>query len=333
MSEAIVEFTFMGNKMIIQCMKEEKMKDICKRYSIKIERHINTLLFLYNGNIINLELSFEEQANIIDKNNRKMNIIVDIKEIDEFICPKCGEKIELNKEKLDEIILLNNNIKDKINGLKMNIENIIKNSIISQINNQLTNINLILNIINEDINKNNNKLKNILNDNILNDINENKNIIRGIIDINSYEINNNIILFNTDNNNDIDVFINNKKINIIKDNNKWKYKFNTEGKYIFEIIFNNNINNMKQFFEKCTNIISLDFTYFNSSNIINMYNMLSECNKLKEIKGLNKFNTRKVTNMSGMFQKCNVLEYIDLSNFNTDNVTDMSYMFNECHKV
>ena len=158
MSEAIVEFIFMGNKMIIQCMKEEKMKDICKRYSIKIERHINTLLFIYNGNIINLELSFEEQANIIDKNNRKMNIIVDIKEIDEFICPKCGEKIELNKEKLDEIILLNNNIKDKINGLKMTIENIINNSIIDIINNQLKNINIILNSINEDINKNNNKL-------------------------------------------------------------------------------------------------------------------------------------------------------------------------------
>ena len=333
MSEAIVEFTFMGNKMIIQCMKEEKMKDICKRYSIKIERHINTLLFIYNGNIINLELSFEEQANIIDKNNRKMNIIVDIKEIDEFICPKCGEKIELNKEKLDEIILLNNNIKDKINGLKMNIENIINNSIIDIINNQLKNINIILNSINEDINKNNNKLKNILNDNINNHFNNNKNIIRGIIDINSYEINNNIILFNTDNNNDIDVFINNKKINIIKDNNKWKYKFENEGKYIFEIIFNNNINNMESFFEKCFNIISLDFTYFNSSNITNMYNMLSECNKLKEIKGLNRLNTSKVTDMSGMFQECNVLENIDLSNFNTDNVTNMSFMFNKCNKI
>ena len=305
MSEAIVEFTFMGNKMIIQCMKEEKMKDICKRYSIKIERHINTLIFMYNGNQINLELSFEEQANSMDKNNRRMNILVYNKDTDEFICPKCGEIIQLNTEKLDEIILLNNNIKDKINGLKMTIENIINNSIIDIINNQLKNINVILNSINEDINKNNNKLKNILNDNIYTN---NKNIIRGMIDINSYEINNNIILFNTDNNNDIDVFINNKKVNIMKDNNKWKYKFEKEGKYILEIIFNNNITNMKQFFEKCTNIISLDFTYFNSSNITNMLCMLSECNNLKEIKGINKLNTSKVTDMSGMFQECNVLE-------------------------
>ena len=157
MSEAIVEFTFMGNKMIIQCMKEEKMKDICKRYSIKIERHINTLLFIYNGNIINLELSFEEQANIIDKNNRKMNIIVDIKEIDEFICPKCGEKIKLNTEKIDNIILSINSLKETIDSAKLMLENVIEKSSVNSINIQLKGINIILNTLNEDIKKNKRK--------------------------------------------------------------------------------------------------------------------------------------------------------------------------------
>ena len=51
--------------------------------------------------------------------------------------------------------------------------------------------------------------------------------------------------------------------------------------------------------------------------------MFNECNKLKEIKGLNKFNTSKVTSMSGMFQECNELENIDLTNFDADNVTNM----------
>ena len=37
--------------------------------------------------------------------------------------------------------------------------------------------------------------------------------------------------------------------------------------------------------------------------------------------------------MSTMFQKCNVLEYLDLSNFNTSNVTDMSWMFFGCNKL
>ena len=61
--------------------------------------------------------------------------------------------------------------------------------------------------------------------------------------------------------------------------------------------------------------------------------MFNECNKLKEIKGINNFNTNKVTNMKGMFQLCNELEYLDLSNFNTSKVTDMSLMFNSCNKL
>ena len=331
MSEANVVFNFNGQNIKIQCKKEEKMKDICERYVFKIQKNLNTLLFIYDGSILKFELSFEEQANSIDRNIREMKVSVYTNDTDEFICPKCGEKIELNNEKLDEIILINNNIKDTINGLKSIIENMIKNSKIDSMNNLLKNINLILNSINEDIKKNNDKIKNLLKDN--NIIDNNKNIIRGLIDINSYEINNDIILFNTDNNNDIDVYINNKKINIIKENNKWKYKFEKEGKYILEIIFNNNITNMKQFFEKCTNIISLDFTKFNTENVDNMELMFNECYKLKEIKGINKFNTRKVTDMSAMFQECNELEYLDLSNFNTENVNNMAWMFNQCNKL
>ena len=32
--------------------------------------------------------------------------------------------------------------------------------------------------------------------------------------------------------------------------------------------------------------------------------MFNHCEKLKEIKGINKFNTNKVTNMKAMFQAC-----------------------------
>ena len=61
--------------------------------------------------------------------------------------------------------------------------------------------------------------------------------------------------------------------------------------------------------------------------------MFNNCNKLKEIKGINKFNTNKVTNMILMFQECNELENLDLSNFNTSNVSNMSWMFNTCNKL
>ena len=55
---------------------EDKIKDICNKYSTKIGDNINTLLFLYGGDQINMELSFKEQANIIERNNKKMKVLV-----------------------------------------------------------------------------------------------------------------------------------------------------------------------------------------------------------------------------------------------------------------
>ena len=108
-------------------------------------------------------------------------------------------------------------------------------------------------------------------------------MITGILDINSDDINKNIRLFKTDINNRY-IYINNEKIDTVKENNDWKYNFKKEGKYTLNIKFKNIITNMRAFFEKSSNIISLDFSYFNTSNISNMALLFSHCNKLKEIK-------------------------------------------------
>ena len=94
-----------------------------------------------------------------------MRILVYKNENGPLICPKCGEKIKLNSEKIDEIITSNKSIQDVINGIKYNIENTIKISTINAINIQLKNINLLLNTINEDIKKNIQKLNGLWNDN------------------------------------------------------------------------------------------------------------------------------------------------------------------------
>ncbi len=60
MSEAKIIFTFNGIKTTIQCNKNEKMRDILKRYGTKVEIDINKIYLLYNGNKVNEELSFEE---------------------------------------------------------------------------------------------------------------------------------------------------------------------------------------------------------------------------------------------------------------------------------
>ena len=76
MSEANVIFTLDGLNLKIQCTLEEKMNDICKNYSTKINKNMESLIFLYEGNKVNLDLSFEKQANIIDRNNLEMKILV-----------------------------------------------------------------------------------------------------------------------------------------------------------------------------------------------------------------------------------------------------------------
>ena len=199
MSEAKVIFNFEQSILTIQCSPEDKMRDICQRYSTKVGIHMNLLMFLYGGNQLNLELKFKEQANSFDKSNKEMNVIVIKNDLDSFTCPNCGEKIKLNTEKIDEIISSNNNINDTINGIKFNIETLIKISTINTVNIQLKNINVLLNNMIEDIKKNNEKLKNLLNEanNITTKIKTNldfpnKNVIEGTLYIND---NDDIIVF------------------------------------------------------------------------------------------------------------------------------------------
>ena len=347
MSNAKVNFCLDGINLILECSKEEKMRDICQRYAAKVGRNLKTLVFLYGGTQLRFDLSFKNQANSIDNNNNEMNVLVYQISTDELICPKCGEKINLNSEILDEVVLTNNNIKNKINGIQLQLDNAINNSLINPIDIQLNNIKIILQTIIDDIKKNNEKIQKLVNSGIDNNISnvvetnninnkiQNKNEIKCVLDITSDEIGNNIVLFNSELDDGINVFLNNEKINMVKEDNKWiiDYDLENEGKYEFNIVLNTNITNMKEFFSECQNIVSIDFSDFNSSNITDMSNMFNNCKKLKQIIGLNNLITKNVTNMKSMFQQCNELEFLDLSNFDTRNVTDMSWMFNNCNKL
>ena len=119
------------------------MKDICRRFAMKIKKNINSYVYIYGGEYINFDLNYEEQQT--DKNSKEMRILVYKKEVYEYICIKCGEKVKLNHEKIDEIILNNNNIKDKIKGIELMIDMMIKSSLINTMNIQLKNLNVILN--------------------------------------------------------------------------------------------------------------------------------------------------------------------------------------------
>ena len=104
-------FYFDGDFYKIQCKKEEKFKEICKRFIIKINTEENKVYYVYNGNIIqNKELTFDEMANPEDKTRNIMNILVNAYEPEEaynirdnflirsknIICPECKEDIKFD---------------------------------------------------------------------------------------------------------------------------------------------------------------------------------------------------------------------------------------------
>ena len=64
-----IEFSYNGKNTIIQCTKEEKLKDIYKNFKFKAQVEKEILIYIYNGiTLQNEELTFNEIENTIDNN-------------------------------------------------------------------------------------------------------------------------------------------------------------------------------------------------------------------------------------------------------------------------
>ena len=113
-------------------------------------------------------------------------------------------------------------------------------------------------------------------------------------------------------------------------------KFDKKGIHVIIFKFNKNIlsESLESMFKECNNIENINFKVFNTSNIINMSYMFSNCINLKKIEfNLFLFNTSKVENMNSMFNECKNLNEIDLSLFNISKVKNMNKMFYNCENI
>ena len=121
-----VEFNLNGIITLIQCKKNEKMEEILKRFCIKVEKNKDELCFLYEGNIIEEKKTFNEIANIEDKQRKKISILIkenksiidkniNIKKFKNIICPKCYEPSIINiKDFKIKMSCKNNHIQENI---------------------------------------------------------------------------------------------------------------------------------------------------------------------------------------------------------------------------
>ena len=100
--------------------------------------------------------------------------------------------------------------------------------------------------------------------------------------------------------------------------------------------------NMSQMFRTCGNLITLDLSDFNTSQVTDMsslFNMWDTSTNsfmssaLTKIIFGNKFITDNVTAMQGMFAGLESLTTLDITNFNTANVTNMYHMFISCESL
>ena len=93
-----------------------------------------------------------------------------------------------------------------------------------------------------------------------------------------------------------------------------------------------NVISVDSMFSNCSSLTSLDLSSFNTLNVTNMSSMFYICSSLTSL-DLSSFNTLNVTNMCFMFSQCSSLKELNLSSFNTSSVTDMSGMFEDCSSL
>ena len=86
-------------------------------------------------------------------------------------------------------------------------------------------------------------------------------------------------------------------------NSSWKWKDNIDNKFVYERVICKDITNTGLMFRNCSNLVSLDLSGFDTSDVIAMDGMFDGCENLTTL-DLSNFDTSKLDSMWSMFLNC-----------------------------
>ena len=101
---------------------------------------------------------------------------------------------------------------------------------------------------------------------------------------------------------------------------------------IIKMVWDKRINCTYYMFFSLSNIVELDLSSFDLSEVISAAHMFEGCTSLVSL-DLSNCNTSKIQYMSYMFYNCKSLISLNLSNFNTRNLEEMVNMFQGCSSL
>lgn len=108
---------------------------------------------------------------------------------------------------------------------------------------------------------------------------------------------------------------------------------NKESRLEIEILMKDNkhLSSMAELFSKCSSLLSVNLSSFNTIRVNDFSKMFYVCSSLQSVNFI--CHTGKVLNMSCLFESCVSLKEIDLRYLDTRNVSSMKYLFCDCSSL
>ncbi len=130
---ASVDIIFNGITTTIQCKENEYIEEILKRFCLKVDQNKEEISFIYGGDIIKENKTFDEVANSEDKQRKKMSILVtsnkttiykksNLKKSKYILCLKCNEpkRVEIKDFKIKLFGCKNGHTIDNLPFIELN---------------------------------------------------------------------------------------------------------------------------------------------------------------------------------------------------------------------